>query len=169
MISSPGWVWLPKAMPGAKSTRTCTASRPGALRSWRCRSMRVIPVDWACAAGSPAAPPSIKAAAIAKACAVLRRLLMLISPLVFNSLLTRPCRFGRSASGGGASVHHSRLAISDQGRRGVDVAVNRLGVGADAVRELDQFLRDRAVDAGNADIETGTEEEAVAAVVEVDL
>ena len=44
-----------------------------------------------------------------------------------------------------------------------------LRVGADAVRRLDQFLRDLAVDARRADIEAGGEEEAAALEIELDL
>ena len=43
MISSPGCVCLGNATPGAKSTRTWMTSRPGALRSCRWRSVRLIP------------------------------------------------------------------------------------------------------------------------------
>src|SRR5215831_13221209 len=48
MISSPGCLWRGAVTPGSKSTRTWMASRPGMLRSWRWRSVRLTP---ACCAG----------------------------------------------------------------------------------------------------------------------
>src|SRR3954470_24158865 len=67
MISSPGWVCLPKATPGARSTRTWMASRPGALRSCRCRSVRVTPFCCACAPNGAKTAP-VTSAAIAAIC-----------------------------------------------------------------------------------------------------
>src|SRR5215831_4669993 len=43
MISSPGWVCLTSGASGPMSTRDWTISRPGALRSCRCRSVRHSP------------------------------------------------------------------------------------------------------------------------------
>src|ERR1700751_3701538 len=63
MISSPGCRCRPNAAPGAKSTRTWTASRPGALRSCRCRSVRLIPGCWASANGRGKMLPTISPAA----------------------------------------------------------------------------------------------------------
>src|SRR5689334_9196225 len=62
MISSPKCVCLGNAAPGANSTRTWTASRPGALRSCRWRSTRLIPACWAGAASSARPPPTINTA-----------------------------------------------------------------------------------------------------------
>src|SRR5687768_1745004 len=61
MISSPGCQCLPKATPGASSTRTWMTSRPGALRSCRWRSVRLIPPCCACATYSARLPPTISA------------------------------------------------------------------------------------------------------------
>ena len=58
---------------------------------------------------------------------------------------------------------------SDQIGRHVDIAVDSLGVGADPVRRVDEILRDRVVEARQADIEARTQEEAAVAVVQIDL
>ena len=50
-----------------------------------------------------------------------------------------------------------------------DVAVDRLGVRADAVRRLGQLLRDLAVDARHTDGEARPQEEGIARAVQVDL
>src|SRR4029077_7425905 len=49
MISSPGCRCLGNATPGSRSTRTWMTSRPGTLRSWRWRSVRLTP---GCCAGA---------------------------------------------------------------------------------------------------------------------
>src|SRR5262249_10553475 len=56
MTSSPGCVWRGAVTPGPISTRAWTTSRPGALRSWRCRSVRLLPTCWASA--TPSAGPT---------------------------------------------------------------------------------------------------------------
>jgi hypothetical protein len=50
MISSPGCLCRINGASSLISTRFWMTSRPGALRSCRCRSIRVIPGTWACCA-----------------------------------------------------------------------------------------------------------------------
>jgi hypothetical protein len=69
---------------------------------------------------------------------------------------------GQSPSFGSDSASH-------QIGRYLDIAADRLGIGADAVRGLDEVLRYGAVEAGQADIEVRAQEEAGVAVVEIDL
>src|SRR5262245_33358009 len=65
MISSPGWVCQGAVTPGAMSMRAWRASRPGTLRSWRCRSVRVTPGTEPCIGCIAIAFPAITAAAVA--------------------------------------------------------------------------------------------------------
>src|SRR5215510_2706608 len=57
MISSPGCVCIGATYPGPKSTRTWMTSRPGALKSYRCKSVRLLPACCAEAAVSANALP----------------------------------------------------------------------------------------------------------------
>jgi hypothetical protein len=50
-----------------------------------------------------------------------------------------------------------------------DIAVHCLGVRADSMRRVDQRLRDLAVEARQADLEAGRQEECAAIEVQVDL
>src|SRR5262245_46043939 len=75
MISSPGWECRGASTPGAMVTTAWTTSRPAALRSCRCRSVRVTP--GICASARPA--PAIKtppATSFATAPRILTNLLM---------------------------------------------------------------------------------------------
>src|SRR6476659_10033687 len=96
MISSPGWVCLPKATPGSRSTRTWTASRPGTLRSWRCRSVRLIPAVCACAMCGTKTLPEISAA-IASACVVFNSVLLMSNSLALGFYRSRRSQWQRLA------------------------------------------------------------------------
>lgn len=58
---------------------------------------------------------------------------------------------------------------SKQRGHDVDVAVRRLGVRTDFVRGLDKVLRDRALDARHADVQSSAQEEGAADLVQIDL
>src|SRR5581483_3466503 len=169
MISSPGWVWLGKATPGAMSSRTWTASRPATLRAWRCRSVRATPTGCACAAGMVHAFAAKRAANASARVVLLESLLMSNSCCCADIIELRGPRRTRQVRQYSCGMDAGIASLSDQRGRDLDVAADRLGIGADAVRRIDQLLRHLAVDAGQADIEARTQEESAAGEVQVDL
>src|ERR1041385_5532155 len=63
----------------------------------------------------------------------------------------------------------SHGACSNQGVGHVDVALRRFRVGADAFRDVNQLLRDAPLDAGNGNVEAGTQKELTLVHVQVDF